>query len=208
MAFPLIAAGITGLASLIGGRERNRAASAQSQRQMDFQERMSNTAHQREVADLRAAGLNPILSGTGGAGASSPGGAQAPMQDVLSPAVSSALAAKRLGQEIQNMKASRKLTDQQAATSAADMLLKRTQRGAIRPVGEIGDAIGETLGSGGNWLRNAGSWATNSAKYIMDSFQRAIRQEDETNRERKRDFPTNSPVQEGSNAQRRRRTER
>lgn len=70
-AAPIIGAGL----SFLGGKARNEEAAASSARQMEFQERMSNTAHQREVVDLRAAGLNPILSSKYG-GASTPTGSQ------------------------------------------------------------------------------------------------------------------------------------
>ena len=84
------AAAIGGLASAYGASKQNKEAKKLAFAQMAFQERMANTAHQREVADLRAAGLNPILSATGGPGAATPQGASAPVVNEVTPAVASA----------------------------------------------------------------------------------------------------------------------
>lgn len=105
----IIPALIAGGAALIGGALRNKAAAAASAKQMAFQERMSSTAHQREVIDLRAAGLNPILSSRYG-GSSSPGGAQPQVIDPVGPAVATGLqtyqtdaAVRKQEQEVRNL---------------------------------------------------------------------------------------------------------
>lgn len=69
----------SGLLNYYGQRQSNAANAAMAQRQMDFQAQMSNTSYQRGVADMSAAGLNPMLAYSQG-GASSPGGASATMQ--------------------------------------------------------------------------------------------------------------------------------
>lgn len=145
-----------------------------AQENRDWQERMSNTAHQREVADLEAAGLNKVLSVN--SGASTPGGAMATMQNPREGQMENRIATARMAAEIAKtvseaqynkaasatevkkqgiLEAQKKVEDANASEANnrkryADSWFGRNVGTWVRgAMGDVGGAVASALGVGG-----------------------------------------------------------
>lgn len=162
-----IGAGILG--GLFGSMQQQQLMgfnAAQASDQRNWEKGMSDTAHQREVKDLEAANLNPILSGMGGSGASTPSGASATAPTGSNP-LEMAMNAAKMSQELKLIGAQVETTKSQG--TAAETQAYKNFNEAEKAKSEKQALDLDNTGSRGFWNRVYGGF--NSAADAANSYK-------------------------------------
>lgn len=100
----LIVPAVSGALSLLGGQQRNDAQAAQAAQANAFSAQQYATRYQTTVKDMEAAGLNPMLAYSQGAG-TAPSGQQGQMSDAVTPAVQSFTQSRVASAQVANIEA-------------------------------------------------------------------------------------------------------
>lgn len=176
----------------IGQKKANEAGLQSAREQMEFQERMSSTAHQREVADLKAAGLNPALSSNGGA--SSPAGAMfAPenelsgMSDFGSRLVQNAKSGaeiRRINKDLESIDASIKEINSRSDLNRAIADKTRYEKDIMDPARKLAPLVNSGISNSAKMLKGV-------TNYLMDKLDELNDKVDKSNSTYKTNDETN-----------------